>query len=85
MRDQLPNEKHAEFAREVVALARKHGMDGLSFSFRASFGTMFPVSQEPSNIYSGLVNVSWSQGRHGDKSDIKLRFEGSMSIAEGQP
>lgn len=82
MCEETPGDKHAAFARDVVALARKHGMNALSVSFRASFRTMFPMGAEPSNIYSGQVTMTWSEGRHGAKEDIKLRFEGSMTVEE---
>lgn len=78
-----PGEKHAAFARDIVACARAHGMSGLSLTFRANFSTLFPVGCPPSKVYSGLVTMTWREGRHGAKEDIKLRFDGSMTVPEG--
>ncbi|WP_152971106.1 hypothetical protein [Rhizobium ecuadorense] len=57
-------------------------MDSLTVSFRANFSTMFPTGAPPSPIYSGLVTINWSEGRHGSYNDIKLRFEGGMTVSE---
>lgn len=82
MSKSLPAEKHAEFARAIVALAREHQMDALTVSFRANFNSLFPTGQPPSEIYSGQVQMSWSEGRHGSRNEIKLRFDGGISIDE---
>lgn len=82
MSKSLPAEKHAAFARAVVALAREHQMDALTVSFRANFQSLFPVGQPPSEVYSGQVQMSWSEGRHGSQNEIRLRFEGGITINE---
>lgn len=81
----LPAEKHAAFARAVVALAREHQMDSLTVSFRANFNSLFPPGQPPSEVYSGQVTMAWSEGRHGDRNEIKLRFEGGITVDEVAP
>lgn len=85
MSKSLPAEKHAAFARAIVALAREHQMDSLTVSFRANFNCLFPTGQSPAEIYSGQVQMSWSEGRHGSRNEIKLRFDGGITIDEVAP
>lgn len=77
-----PGQSHAAFAREVVALARKHGMDHLSLSFSHSFSRRFLEPPYSEDGYSGRVNCTWTEGRHGAESRIRIAFEGAMSVDE---
>ena len=65
-----------EFAQAVVALARKHGMTGISMEFRQNFD----LSQK-TGCYCGK-RINWSEGRHGDGADIKFRTEAEASLPE---
>lgn len=46
------------FARELAALARKHGIREISGEFKPPFDTAWPVP----------IAFSWTQGRHGADS-----------------
>jgi len=72
-----PGEAHKAFALALVKLARQHKMDSLSFSFRVSHTLKYDAAE-----YTGLVNGSWSEGRHGANNRILLRFDGGMSFNE---
>ncbi|WP_095058081.1 hypothetical protein [Pseudomonas sp. Irchel s3f7] len=65
-----------EFAQAVVALARKHGMTGISMEFRQNFD----LSQS-TGCYCGK-RITWSEGRHGDEATIKFRTEAEASFPE---
>ncbi|QZA99253.1 MULTISPECIES: hypothetical protein [Pseudomonas] len=65
-----------EFAQAVVALARQHGMTGISMEFRQNFD----LSQR-TGCYCGK-RITWSEGRHGDGEDIKFRTEAEASFPE---
>lgn len=65
-----------DFARAVVALARKHGMTGLTMEFRQNFDL-----SQTTGCYCGK-KISWSEGRHGVGSTIKFRTEAEASFSE---
>lgn len=65
-----------DFAQAVVALARQHGMTGITMEFRQNFD----LSQTTGCFCS--KRVSWSEGRHGDNSQIKFRTEAEASFPE---
>ncbi|AMT89861.1 hypothetical protein AYO71_20790 [Pseudomonas koreensis] len=65
-----------DFARAVVALARKHGMTGLTMEFRQNFNLT-----QTTGCYCGK-RITWSEGRHGDGADIKFRTEAEASFPE---
>lgn len=71
-----PKTIHAAFARELVQVCRKHGMNSLSANYRAGFRT------DAETEFSGMVTVSWAEGRHGVNGRISLRFEGTDSFSE---
>ena len=64
------------FAQAVVALARQHGMTGISMEFRQNFDLA-----QVTGCYCGK-RITWSEGRHGDSSDIKFRTEAEASFPE---
>jgi hypothetical protein len=70
---------HRVFMEEVVALARKRQMTGVAISFRLNF-----QATRDSGKNSGQVNASWSEGRHGDKGQIIMRYEESVQFTEGE-
>lgn len=72
-----PGDAHKAFAIAIVALARQHKMDHLSFTFRTSHTLNYNAAE-----YTGLVTGSWAEGRHGAKNRIALRFDGGMSFSE---
>ena len=60
--------EHAEFAREVIALARKHRMDHISLSFEGNFD----LTKELGFHSWGTVEMHWSEPRDGeDKFHLK--------------
>lgn len=65
-----------EFAQAVVALARQHGMTGISMEFRQNFDL-----SQCTGCYCGK-RITWSEGRHGDGEDIKFRTEAEVSFPE---
>lgn len=65
-----------EFAQAVVALARQHGMTGISMEFRQNFD----LSQKTGCYCS--KRITWSEGRHGDGADIRFRTEAEASFPE---
>jgi hypothetical protein len=65
-----------EFAQAVVALARKHGMTGISMEFRQNFD----LSQS-TGCYCGK-RITWSEGRHGSGAQIEFRTEAKASFPE---
>jgi hypothetical protein len=76
--DKTPSQRHKDFALEIIALARKHKMNSITCSFRNSH----TLPREYDQDYSGIVKISWSEGRHGSKSAIRVNFEGSMEFNE---
>lgn len=71
-----PNVRHTAFAQELIALCRKHNMSSVSATYRAGFCT------DAATEFFGQVQVSWSEGRHGERTNISLRFEACTSVTE---
>ena len=69
--------EHKAFARAVVALARQHGMDGISMQFRFDFN--HPRNGTGRN---DPVKMNWTSGRHGDENRIHLETASSEGIPE---
>lgn len=69
-------DQDVEFARAVVALARQHGMTGISMEFRQNFDLA-----QVTGCYCGK-RITWSEGRHGDSADIRFRTEAEASFPE---
>jgi len=74
---ETPGQRHIAFVKAAVALAREHGMDNLTVSFRPNFRTSRGVG-----IYDGITTATWSEGRHGVSGRISLRFDGGFSFDE---
>lgn len=66
------------FARAVVALARQHGMTGITLEFRHDFDLSLETRAHERK------RLQWSTGRHGDMSEIKFSVEATASFAEQQ-
>lgn len=66
------------FAQAVVALAREHGMTSISLEFRHNFELSLKTTSHERK------RVQWSEGRHGDLSEIKFTVEASASFPERQ-
>ena len=64
--------QHEDFARDVVAVAKRHGMDQLRLTFQAGFD----LTRDPEfDIYSwGTVEMTWSQPREGEEK-FQLKAE----------
>lgn len=62
---------HRNFARALVALAREHGMDSLSVTYRLGFPRRSEGPFVPWN--SDQVQLSWAAGRHGIAAPISLQ------------
>jgi hypothetical protein len=69
---------HIEFARELVALARKHGANRLDLTFDLSSSRNF--FEHRSNWQR--VRLCWSEGRHGAKSRISLSADVKAEFTE---
>jgi hypothetical protein len=72
-------DRHREFAKAVVALAREHKMDSLKMDFRDAY----TMEELPRRTYEG-VTMSWASGRHGDKGQIHLETRAIEDIGEGE-
>lgn len=53
--------RHQEFCKAVARLAREHGLDEFSGSFK-------PGWKDPDN-WQDQISFCWEQGRHGEDSD----------------
>lgn len=69
--------RHIAFARALVALAREHGMRNLTADY---YGGGFSDGLRWTKIH-----MSWSEGRHGDRSQITLRAEAIHHAEEVAP
>ena len=58
-------QRHVDFARALVAVAREHGVRSLKAQFYGG-GMGQPWTE---------VSMQWSEGRHSDRSRISLRAE----------
>lgn len=65
-------QRHLDFGREVVALARQHGIKNFQASF---YGGGF-------NQPWTRVTMNWSDGRHGSSSQITFKAEATHHCAE---
>ena len=66
-------DRHKEFARAVVELARKHKMGSVHMTFNAEWGAGLPQHD---------VHMKWGQGRHGCKADIMLTCTFQEHVSE---
>ena len=66
-------ERHILFAREVVALARKHQMEDISMKFSQDLYSKQPDHQ---------VNMEWSPRSHDAEDDIYLTSSFSEYVSE---
>lgn len=72
-------DKHKEFARAVVALAREHGANHLSVEFDFASSKAF---REYPDIRNSKMHFSWSEGRHGAKQEITLNASETVHMRE---
>jgi len=72
-------DKHRNFAREVIALARKHQMTSLTVRFRNSISD---TKDQPTSEYYEEVTLAWAEGRHGEQSNINLETRAMQQIPE---
>lgn len=79
MADQTVTERHVDFARAVVALARLHGMDNLRMTYRENVGAAWARGDKWN---SEDVTMNWSQGRHGDQSRLSIEYRASLAVDE---
>lgn len=76
----MVTDEHRAFARAVVVLARQHAMTGLDLRFQCGHSRPDgkPRCWEQ-------VQMQWSEGRHGDASQIIMRTEARENISEKAP
>lgn len=72
----IPGSAHSDFARDLVAVCRKHKMRSINATYRAGY------SSEASEDFSGQVTIMWSEGRHGAEAAIVVKFEGIVTLTE---
>lgn len=65
------NDSHKAFARDLVALCRKHGVNHIHVA-----------QARPGDFGSPSFSMNWTAGRHGSDSNICIRAEASVSIGE---
>lgn len=74
-------DEHRAFARELVALARKHGVNHVNMEF--NFGSHKKFREETiSNRMWERVTLRWAEGRHGDLNDITLETRAADTFKE---
>lgn len=72
---------HIDFAQALVQLARDHDVTHFDGKFRLGFDL-----RAPGGVWSNPdVKISWSEGRHGDDSNIGLWYEKHAGIPEIAP
>lgn len=77
-------ESHLEFARELVALARKHSMNHLHVEFD-HMGSKNWETQPPYDIRSTKTFFDWEEGRHGAKTSVTMHREELVRFEEVSP
>lgn len=70
----MVTDEHRDFAREVIALARKHRMNNIVLKFQAGF--------ELKHLGWEQITASWCQGRHGDPGQIRMETQAVDTISE---
>jgi hypothetical protein len=68
------------FALELVQLARKHGANRLRMTFDMTGHT--PDWKERDKWDHGDISLEWSNGRHGARDHISLRYQSHVSLME---
>lgn len=79
MADQTVTQRHIEFARAVVALARQHGMDNLTVNYRESLTACWGRDEKWN---SEQVTATWREGRHGDETNISIEYRAAVGVPE---
>lgn len=69
--------EHIDFAKELVVLARKHGVNHITIEFDLNSCKNFLIPEVKDYKY-GKVKVTWYEGRHG--SDNKINFESTDTV-----
>ncbi|MCE6959334.1 hypothetical protein LAZ40_09750 [Cereibacter sphaeroides] len=80
MKTATPHERHADFFRAVVALARERGMDHLTLKFRDAFDLDGKISRCHLSFEG-----RWCKGRHGDPGTLTLNWDASAHLDEIVP
>lgn len=71
--------EHTAFARALVALARQHQIGSLDVTLRDSVSTI----NSGSDFWAWKqMRMQWSEGWHGDTSNIKLKHEAETVLTE---
>lgn len=79
MKQAPPLDRHKDFFRDVVALARQHGMDHLNLRF----GDAFSMNKlEGGNL---SFEGRWTSGRHGSDGIMNLQWHASANLQEKAP
>ncbi len=73
---------HIQFAQALVQLARDHDIHNFDGKFRLNFGHPSAGNGPWSNPD---IRIAWSEGRHGDDSNIGLWYEKHAGIPEIAP
>lgn len=71
-------DRHVEFARAVVALAREHGVGKVSANFSLTGSRFFHAGKAD---YTE-VRMTWNEGRHGSVGQIHLQAQASLGVDE---
>lgn len=72
--DSRPTDKQIEFAREVVALARKYMITDLTMEYRPAF--------RAKDYSAPQIRVQWSEGRHEDREKIGISYTQTARVDE---
>ncbi|MDF3837098.1 hypothetical protein P3W85_29705 [Cupriavidus basilensis] len=79
MSEKTVTQRHVDFARAVVELARQHGMSNLRMSYRESHSSAWTRGE---SWNSEEVTMNWSEGRHGDQSKLSLEYRAAVAVDE---
>jgi hypothetical protein len=77
------DEAAKDFALELVALARKHGANRMTLNFDMTGHTADWQHRDRWN--HGDITLQWSNGRHGARDTISLKYQSSVSLLEADP
>ncbi|WP_354686705.1 hypothetical protein [Cupriavidus necator] len=81
MTDKTVTQRHVDFARAVVQLAREHGFDNLRMSYGESLTWQYQHERDR-NWNSADVTMNWREGRHGDRQRLSIEYRAAVTVEE---
>lgn len=81
MSEKTITQRHVDFARAVVELAREHGFANLRLTYRESLTWQFQHERDR-HWNSADVTMNWHEGRHGDRQRLTIEYRAAVSVDE---